>query len=58
MERCSRRCLLDAYYLVTPGKDRSILRDFVWWAGLYSFTAGDPALQDLFGSPANYPNMR
>ncbi|MCP9447986.1 MAG: prolyl oligopeptidase family serine peptidase [Nitrospira sp.] len=40
------------------GKDRSIIRNFVWLAGLYSFAPSNPDLQDLFGPPANYPNMQ
>lgn len=48
----------DAHYLADLGKDRSIIRDFVGLAGPYSFTPSDPDLQDLFGPPANYPNMQ
>lgn len=48
----------DAHYLADAGKDRSIIRDVVGLAGPYSFTPSDPDLQDLFGPPANYPNMQ
>ncbi|MCP9442833.1 MAG: alpha/beta hydrolase [Nitrospira sp.] len=48
----------DPHYLGDLGKDRSIIRDFVGLAGPYSFTPSDPDLQDMFGPPANYPNMQ
>lgn len=49
----------DSHYLADIGKDRSIvIRDFVGLAGPYAFTPKDPDLQDMFGPPANYPNMQ
>jgi acetyl esterase/lipase len=49
----------DAHYLADVGKDRSaVIRDFVGLAGPYAFTPKDPDLQDMFGPPANYPNMQ
>lgn len=48
----------DSHYLADVGKDRSIICDFVGVAGPYSFIPSDPDLQDLFGPPANYPNMQ
>jgi acetyl esterase/lipase len=49
----------DPHYLADIGKDRSaVIRDFVGLAGPYAFTPKDPDLQDMFGPPANYPNMQ
>lgn len=49
----------DAHYLADLGKDRSVvIRDFAGLAGPYAFTPKDPDLQDMFGPPANYPNMQ
>lgn len=49
----------DAHYMADLGKDRSVvIRDFAGLAGPYAFTPKDPDLQDLFGPPANYPNMQ
>nr|MDP9128722.1 alpha/beta hydrolase [Pseudomonadota bacterium] len=49
----------DARYLATAGKERSaVIHDFVGLAGPYAFTPDEPDLEDMFGPPSNYPNMR
>ncbi len=49
----------DSRYLDAEGKDRSaVIRDVVGLAGPYAFTPDEPDLEDMFGPPANYPNMQ
>jgi acetyl esterase/lipase len=49
----------DAHYLAGEGKNRSlVIHDFAGLAGPYAFTPDEPDLEDMFGPPKNYPNMR
>lgn len=49
----------DAYYLANERKNRSlVIHDFAGLAGPYSFTPDEPDLENMFGPPKNYPNMR
>ncbi|PZR81463.1 MAG: esterase [Hyphomicrobiales bacterium] len=49
----------DAHYLGNEGKNRSlVIHDFAGLAGPYAFTPGEPDLEDMFGPPKNYPDMR
>jgi acetyl esterase/lipase len=49
----------DVDYLGREGKSRSlVIHDFVGLAGPYAFTPDEPDLEDMFGPPKNYPNMR
>ena len=49
----------DARYLAAFGKSRSaVIHDFTGLAGPYSFEPDEPDLEDMFGPPANYPQMQ
>ena len=48
----------DQKYLKEHGKSRSIVTGFSGLAGPYDFIPEDKDLQDMFGPPANYPNMQ
>ncbi len=49
----------DAQYLANEGKERTrVIQDFVGLAGPYAFTPDEPDLEEMFGPPMNYPNMR
>lgn len=50
---------VDPRYLKAEGKDRSkVIRDFVGLAGPYDFVPDEKDLQDMFGPPAQYPQMQ
>ncbi|NBX66641.1 MAG: alpha/beta hydrolase [Proteobacteria bacterium] len=49
----------DESYLKKYGKDADkIIKSVAGLAGPYDFIPDEPDLQDMFGPPANYPNMR
>jgi len=49
----------DAHYLANEGKERAlVIHDFAGLAGPYAFTPDEPDLEEMFGPPKNYPNMR
>ena len=49
----------NAAYLQAEGKDRSrVIHDFTGLSGPYSFEPDEKDLIDIFGPPANYPQMQ
>lgn len=48
----------DERYLKALNKDAHNIKSFVGLAGPYSFTPDEADLMDMFGPPANYPNMQ
>lgn len=48
----------DERYLKNAGVQPSVIKGFAGLAGPYSFTPDEQDLKDMFGPPANYPQMQ